>query len=332
MRNYGGIIFSNNMQDELKEEVKVEITTEQAPKKDYRKIAISFGGGALIAILFAIIATFSVFMVGIYRFGWYNETALEFAKIVPLPVAKVGSKSVSLHEYLEVVNAVSKLYAREAESQGSAELRPLDEIREQVYLDFIDRELTKLLAVKYNVAVSNDEVNAAYTEREADIQALAEIGWSADDIKRILIGPSLLTNKVDQAIFADKTLKEDAKKRIDEVKAQLDKGGDFAELAKQFSEDGSASDGGDLGYFGRDYMVKPFENAAFALNAGEVSGVIETEFGYHIIKVEEVEKKAGRVDRVHARHILIRLADYASELEKIRTQTTISKYLKFANS
>ncbi|MGQ0772326.1 MAG: peptidylprolyl isomerase [Nitrososphaerota archaeon] len=66
---------------------------------------------------------------------------------------------------------------------------------------------------------------------------------------------------------------------------RLKKGEKFAELAKELSLDtGSGKRGGDLGYFGRGRMVKPFENAAFKLSIGEVSEPIKTEFGYHIIK------------------------------------------------
>jgi foldase protein PrsA len=76
----------------------------------------------------------------------------------------------------------------------------------------------------------------------------------------------------------------------DEIKGKIAAGEDFAELAKQYSVDtGSAQTGGALGLFGRGTMVEEFEQAAFALKAGEVSEVIQSQFGYHIIKVHDVQ-------------------------------------------
>lgn len=72
------------------------------------------------------------------------------------------------------------------------------------------------------------------------------------------------------------------------IKADLDKGGDFAAIAKEKSTDkGSAANGGDLGWFGTGMMVKPFEEAVVKLKKGEVSGPIQTDFGWHIIKLND---------------------------------------------
>jgi peptidyl-prolyl cis-trans isomerase C len=69
-----------------------------------------------------------------------------------------------------------------------------------------------------------------------------------------------------------------------EILDKIKKGESFAKMAEQYSIDGSRRRGGDLGEFGRGMMVRPFEEAAFKLQVGEVSGIVKTEFGYHIIK------------------------------------------------
>jgi parvulin-like peptidyl-prolyl isomerase len=85
-----------------------------------------------------------------------------------------------------------------------------------------------------------------------------------------------------------------ARARADSLLAAIRKdGGDFGDLARRFSQEpGAATGGGELGWFGRGRMVKEFEAAAFALKPGEISGVVKTQFGYHIIQLEE-RKAAG---------------------------------------
>jgi peptidyl-prolyl cis-trans isomerase D len=80
-----------------------------------------------------------------------------------------------------------------------------------------------------------------------------------------------------------------ARQKAEEVLAKVNAGGDFAKLAKEFSQDaGSAAQGGDLGWAERSYFVGPFADALFDMKPGEVRGPVRTQFGYHIIRLEEV--------------------------------------------
>ncbi|MBJ7578694.1 peptidylprolyl isomerase [Devosia sp. MC532] len=86
-------------------------------------------------------------------------------------------------------------------------------------------------------------------------------------------------------------VEEEAK--ANELKAELDKGADFAKLAAENSIDPGAANGGDLGFFGKGMMVAPFEEAAFALeNTGDISAPVQSQFGWHIIKLEEKRQSA----------------------------------------
>lgn len=99
---------------------------------------------------------------------------------------------------------------------------------------------------------------------------------------------------------ADDDTKAKARARAEEVKQKLDAGGDFAELAKEYSEDpGSKNNGGEVGWFPRGRMVGPFEDAAFSLKPGEISEVVESPFGFNVLRVDDVrEERQKPLDEV----------------------------------
>jgi len=93
--------------------------------------------------------------------------------------------------------------------------------------------------------------------------------------------------KVPQGTEPEK--EQEIKKKAEEVLQKIKEGADFTEMAKQYSEEpGAAENGGDLGFFPKGQMVEPFEKAAFSLKKGEISDLVRTDFGYHIIKVEDI--------------------------------------------
>lgn len=113
-----------------------------------------------------------------------------------------------------------------------------------------------------------------------------------------------------------------AKKQIEDIKKELENGADFAELAQKYSQDpGSAQNGGDLGFFRRGQMVQEFEDAAFALEPGQISDPVRTQFGFHLIKVEE-KKPASHPELAQIRDQV--LQDY---IEAERTK----RFEKFYN-
>jgi peptidyl-prolyl cis-trans isomerase C len=195
---------------------------------------------------------------------------------------------------------------------SEAELK--SQIREGLAIQqFVDNYLAQ------DVKVSEAEVKDFYKNKPGMFKQPEQIKAS-----HILI-------KVDTQ--ADKPTKDQANKKIKEIQKKLEAGEDFTSLAKKFSEGPSSIKGGDLGYFNRGQMVKPFEDAAFKLKPGEVSDIVETRFGYHLIKV--VDKKPESV--VSYENVKDKIAQYIeqekkgevvkAEIEKLREKAVIETYL-----
>lgn len=143
---------------------------------------------------------------------------------------------------------------------------------------------------------------------DADAQAYYE-GHPKEFVKPEMVRASHILIAPDPNAADPNQAKAVAKAKAEALLTQVKSGTDFAELAKANSSCPSKAQGGDLGIFGRGKMVKPFEDAAFALEPGEVSDVVETQFGYHIIKVTEhtdaqtvplEEAKTGIIERLIA--------------------------------
>lgn len=157
-------------------------------------------------------------------------------------------------------------------AQGITEKELLDEARKQLTVQkFVESKI--LAEVKVTDAVAKDfyDKNQAQMKRPEQVHA-----------RHILIRADA------NAPAADK---QKAKAKAEELLARAKKGEDFAKLASENSDDpGSKANGGDLSWFSRGQMVEPFEKAAFSLQPNQISPVVETQFGYHVIQV--LEKKA----------------------------------------
>ena len=120
---------------------------------------------------------------------------------------------------------------------------------------------------------------------------------------------------------ADESQKAAAEKKITTIQQKIKNGDSFEELARRFSEGPSGVNGGDLGFFRRGQMVAPFEQAAFALQPGEVSDKVVTRFGYHLIKVT-AKKDARTVSYQEAKE------NIARHLRQVKTNQEIQRYIE----
>ena len=179
----------------------------------------------------------------------------------------------------------------------------------------------KLMEARWagKINVTSQDANQYYKENKSEFEVPEQVRAS-----HILIKPDTAEPNSDP-----NQAKATARAKIAELLAQIKDGADFAELAKANSSCPSGAKGGDLNFFRRGQMAPPFEKAAFELEVGQVSNIVETRFGYHIIKVTG-RKDAGVVSFEQARDDIIKMltkrkqAEFAKEyIESLKAKADI---------
>ncbi len=235
--------------------------------------------------------------------GYYGITAMDFEKDKERELTLK-----SLEDLIKMPVKVSEREIRDAYNLQNEEVK--------IAYALIDPQ-----AIQEAVAVSAEELSSAYEENKETFRVpekvkVASLVFDPQDFgKKMEISAEEINDyyeaddeqffephqvkarhillKVDKDAAADEDAK--IKKQAETILAQLKKGKDFAELAKKHSEDTqSAEKGGDLGYFPKGQMVKPFEDQAFAMAAGDLSEPVKSPFGYHIINVLDVKQASTR--------------------------------------
>jgi peptidyl-prolyl cis-trans isomerase C len=176
--------------------------------------------------------------------------------------------------------------------------------RENVIAFLIDMKLVAKAAEAKKIEDNEDfKARLAFTKNRLLMDALlASEGKAAttpDAMKKVYEEASKQISG-EQEVHARHILVE-TEDEAKAIEAELKKGADFAELAKSKSKDPGAADGGDLGFFTKDQMVPEFSNVAFALEPGKISDPVKSQFGWHVIKVEEKRnRKAPDFEQVKA--------------------------------
>jgi peptidyl-prolyl cis-trans isomerase C len=204
-----------------------------------------------------------------------------------LPASAADDTVVARVNGIEIKNSDLDFAASEVGPRLSAYV---PEDRRRVLLQFvIENELMAGAGAKDNLDKADTfPARVKYHERRALRDAYFDIGITAAvneaDAKKIF-DERISSVKPEEEVHARHILVE-TEAEAKEVAERLKKGEDFAALAKEKSKDTNA-EGGDLGFFTRGQMLKPFEDAAFTLDVGKISDPVQTQFGWHIIKVEE---------------------------------------------
>jgi foldase protein PrsA len=281
-------------------------------------------------------------------------------------VAVVGGEQIMKTEF----NQMFEMFKVQYEQQYGAEIweqdvdgrKYIDVMKEKVLDMLVDIKVQEQEALKAGITATEEEIEAEvekarkYFDSEEKFNEFLTSQKMTMEYLRDTIRKDILVSKLQEKLTTEVSVtddevaayyganqdqfisikashilmedEEEAKKMLERVK----KGENFNELALEFSEDPTAVDNkGDLGYFRKGQMVEPFETAAFALKAGEISELVKTDYGYHIIKLED--KKYDKLEEIAA-ELKISMVDnkkdtvYQELIEEMRTKADIKKYPK----
>lgn len=281
-------------------------------------------------------------------------------------IAKVSGEEIKKEEF----NKMYGIFKAQYEQQFGTEVweqevdgRKFDEVAREKLLDMlIDEKLQLKKAAELGITVTDEEVNGEvekakkYFDSEEKFNDFLkgqsmDVEYYMQSLKKELTINKLIDKLTENVTVSDDEIKsyydnhksefisvkashilldskEEAEKMLERVKA----GENFAELAKQNSKDPSAKENsGDLGYFRQGDMVEPFEKAAFSLKPGEISDIVQTDFGFHIIKVEDNKLDKFEDIKEQLKGNLLsgkKNTEYEKLMEEMRQNANIEKFVK----
>jgi len=233
------------------------------------------------------------------------------------------SKGINIEETAinEQLNSLKKRFPSENEFKSALSSKNLSE-------EFLRAQIRKGLAVKQliddqfaqKVTVTDMEIKTFYDNNPDSFKKPEQVR-----VRHILI-------KVDPQ--ADETQRAASQTKLKDIQSRLKKGENFESLAKEFSQCPSSTEGGDLGYFSKGQMVKPFEAAAFTLMPGEVSDIVETQFGYHLIQCVDKKNKDKIAyeeckDKIHQHLKQEKIREHVdAHIEQLKGKAKVERFLK----
>lgn len=295
--------------------------------------------GIVIGVLAFVVIGISVFTYGLKAYNWDSPMVKSIAKVIPYKAMKVNGNVYRYHEYLDDFDAYKKSMSTQPAEQQIAD----EELKKMVLQTQIDSALLEDLADDYEIELTEEDYNKAFQQvlglTDLSDEALAEFetftqetyGWDLETYKEKVIRLYVLSEKLSAKLVSDLEAEENkaAYEEMESIHNELENGGDFAELAMLNSEDGSAPEGGDLGWFSEDMMVEDFMTEVKKLEVGEYSDVFMTPYGYHIVKLmDQRENEDTGVTEYKAAHIIKLAKGLDAYLEEVRKDADIKVYVK----
>ncbi len=300
--------------DEIEKKVEDD---KKMPERQKRKNGLKLALSMFVTLVIIIIIFLVVTGFGIYKWSWKNQLTDNVLNIIPYPAIVFDSHILSYKAYMSDLDTLNFYYsALEKSGELGVQPKPTDQYLSKSVLSRMAREYyLEKRAEDFAVTVSDSEIGDEFNAIVSQAGSIEEVqktltelyDWDEVQFKLKVLKPYLLRLKMQEYIASSDEINAEQKSTAEEV-LKLAKAGErtFEDLVAEYSDDVASGPDGDLGFFGQGEMVPEFEEAAFALEVDEISGVVQTSFGFHIIKLlERVPESEESGEQLRAAHILI---------------------------
>ena len=298
-----------------------------------KRIPFFYAGGAVFVlfVLFVIIT--------VYIFDAHNAGVTRIERTIPLPSVFIGATpAFSIKSFFENRDAVKRFYENQDFASigvrvdfSTEEGKKRFLVRERAVLnkmieDAIIEELARDRGIRITKAASENRMARMIDEFgkrkvvENNLQRL--YGWTTDDFVVRIVRPSFYREELEKKFETENSPTREMREKIDRAYKELMDGRIFDDVAHQYSEGITAAQGGILGWFSEDQLVPNVSDVAFSLAEGQMSEIIESPLGFHIIRVNERREENG-VTLVNLSQIIVHKKTFAQWLEDHMRAKTI---------
>lgn len=296
---------------------------------------------ALIALIFLIIF-FTVF----YFFSPLKGFSKNFFKMIPYPVAMVDGEMITSKDILKNTQSLRKFYETQDFSEigmrvdfKTAEGEERLKIKEkEVFNKLVENILIEKIANAQGIDVSRKEAEQEIITKAKEFGSTEDLalnlkrlyGWSLRDFRDKVIIPKMYLSKLID-LYEEEIFKKDLKAgKIEKAYEELEKGVDFESVAKEYSEGETANQGGNLGWFEKEYLSEKIGEKAYSMQVGAFSEIIKTSLGSHIIYLEDVKEEEDKKE-VKIKQIFTDEGSFLNWLNQEKEKYSVKTFVKEYN-
>ncbi|MCX6763515.1 MAG: peptidylprolyl isomerase [Candidatus Moranbacteria bacterium] len=298
----------------------------------------------VITAIIAIVAYLLVVGLLIYGLGISNPFTRWNTKFIPYPAAIINSRNIiTVNKLEENLVVIRKFYERPDISQQGIRVdfstpegkKRLMIKKKNLLNQMVENKIVEMLAEKNGIKITDAEITKQLDAKLDEFGTAQEVkdnivnfyGWSVEGFQEEVVKPEIYREALSEKIAAQDSTNLKAQEKIRQALDEINKKNDFGETAKKYSEGDSAKNSGDVGWFSAEQMLPEIAQVAFKLKKGEVSDIIESSLGFHIIKIEDTKNEEGK-DKVRIRQIFVRGFSFPDWLQEQKKNTKISVPVK----